>query len=387
MSEVKEILKEVKLVKTVNMLTVLQVLYHQRVASRAYLMEATKLSLATITRIINQLINEQIIVEEKSEVASGGRRPMLVRLNYEQLFVAGVQVAREQIALAFYDLQGSLRIKKILSLESFEPEKVVAEVRATFFVLLESTQLEHQKILGVGLAVSGIVNQEKGILEQSLELNWVGIPIVKMFEEALGLKVWVENNLNVAAIGELFSNNLQSSSNLLYLKIFPNIGAGVLLSGKLPSSKGMAGEIGYLQLFQNNWTGLDEKCFLVNESSLLELPIDDLQMRQWLFDSNQELLTLNFFGDLYVKMFFEETLEILTKTIALLTLMLNLDMVIISGVKDDLREQFIKIIKREVLKNIAALENDKKVEIQLAQSNEEAELLGASMMVIEKLFR
>ena len=117
---------------------------------------------------------------------------MIFRLNNDKLYVAGVQILRDRVALAISDIRGRLVIRKIFQQYSLEPDSLINEIANEFEMMLASSQVDKEYILGVGLAISGIVDSENGVLLRSVNLGWHEVRVAELVEKALGLQVFVE---------------------------------------------------------------------------------------------------------------------------------------------------------------------------------------------------
>ena len=109
-------LSSTSLIRSYNVVSVLQALYREGACSRTRLAKLTKMSPATITRIVGELLAQGIITEHGVGESIGGRKPILLELNYEKLFIVGIQIRRDQIALGLADLKGKLMRKTSYSL-------------------------------------------------------------------------------------------------------------------------------------------------------------------------------------------------------------------------------------------------------------------------------
>ena len=242
-------LSSTRLIRSFNAISVLQTLYKEESATRARLTEVTKMSPATITRIITELTEQGVIAEERIGESNGGRRPVIFRLNNDKLYVAGVQILRDRVALAISDIRGRLVIRKIFQQYSLEPDSLINEIANEFEMMLASSQVDKEYILGVGLAISGIVDSENGVLLRSVNLGWHEVRVAELVEKALGLQVFVENDANAAALAEIWLGAAKDVSSMMYLKTASGVGAGIIYERRLlTGARGMAGEIGHIPL-------------------------------------------------------------------------------------------------------------------------------------------
>ncbi len=73
------------------------------------------MSPATVSRIISELVDQQIIIEKGTGKSSAGRKPTILQLNYEKIYIAGACISRDQVGLAIADLKGKCSLRDISS--------------------------------------------------------------------------------------------------------------------------------------------------------------------------------------------------------------------------------------------------------------------------------
>lgn len=114
--------------------------------------------------------------------------------------------------------------------------------------LLEKSDLSKDRIIGVGVGIPGFV-EDRDFIAKAPNLGWENVYIKDDLEELLGLPVFVLNDANAAALGEMWQGAGRDCRNLLCLTLGTGIGAGVIIDGQLHTGlKGLAGEIGHLQV-------------------------------------------------------------------------------------------------------------------------------------------
>lgn len=384
----RRVLSSTRLIRSFNAISVLQTLYKEGSISRTRLTEVTQMSPATITRIIAELAEQGIIIEERIGESNGGRRPVIFRLNYDQLFVAGVQILRDRVALAVSDIKGRLIVKKNFQQYSLEPEALFAELAIEFEALLNSSHINKEHILGVGLAISGIVDSEKGVLLRSVNLGWRQVKAAEMLEKALGLQVFVENDANAAALAEIWFGGAKDVSNMFYIKTATGVGAGIIYGRNLLNgTQGMAGEIGHIPLIQG---GRQCRC---GQYGCLEtyLYLPDVTRRyeqetRKQLENSQQLFIKAFQGDVFAETLLDEAAKALATTISFAEVLLDLEMIVIGGAWGSLGEPFLGQIIERSQQIFERSGLTKTVIIKGSELGEDSDLLGAIGLVINEWF-
>ncbi|HBE79653.1 MAG TPA: hypothetical protein DDW65_18030 [Firmicutes bacterium] len=381
-------LNSTRLIRSFNAISVLQILYREGSASRARLTEITEMSPATITRIMAELIEQKVIIEERVGESNGGRRPIIFRLNYEQLFVAGVQILRDRIALAISDIKGKMIIKKAFQPYSLEPVDLFAELAGEFELLLKSSGIDREHIFGVGLAISGIVDSENGILVRSVNLGWRNVKVAELLENIIRIPVYVENDANTAALAEIWFGCAKDVSNVMFIKTDTGVGAGIIYKRELlTGSRGMAGEIGHLPL-----TSGGPPCRCGQHGCLETYLYLPYVMRRYAeetgeqLEDNRQLFTEALKGRPIAKMIMQEAIEALSVSISFAEALLDLELVVIGGIWGELGDQFLKKIEEKFQGVLERGGLNKTVIIKGSKLGEDADLLGAVGLVINEWF-
>lgn len=380
-------LSSTRLIRSFNAVSVLQTLYREGSVTRARLTEVTHMSPATITRIIAELTEQGVIVEDRIGESNGGRKPVIFRLNEGQLYVAGIQILRDRVALVLCDIKGRPVTKKVFRQYSLEPDALSAELGRELDALLGSCRIDRAHVLGVGLAISGIVDHDNGILLKSVNLGWREINVGQLFEKALGLQVFVENDANAAALAEMWFGGARDCSSLMYLKTDTGVGAGIIYNRSLLTGvKGMAGEIGHVPLMPK---GRACRC---GQTGCLEtyLYLPDVLRRYEQETGSAPNDEKDFFGrlasnDPAARMLFDEAVEAMAGTVSFAELLLDLEAVFIGGAWGQCK-QFIEAVSARLRQVIERDGLNKTASICGSKLGEDADLLGAVGLVINEWF-
>jgi glucokinase len=103
------------------------------------------------------------------------------------------------------------------------------------------------ELAGVGVGVPGFLDDSRTTVVEAVNLGWRQVPLVSLLERQFGVPVAIENDANVAALGEAWRGAGVGKSNLLCVTVGTGIGGGIVIGGQLYRGRnGMAGEIGHL---------------------------------------------------------------------------------------------------------------------------------------------
>ncbi|GFH37835.1 ROK family transcriptional regulator [Streptomyces pacificus] len=217
--------------------------------TQAEIARSTGLSAATVSNIVRELKEGGTV--EVTPTSAGGRRARSVSLSGDAGIVVGVDFGHTHLRVAIGNLA-----HQVLAEES-EPLDVDASSaqgfdRAELLVkrLVAATAIDPGKIVGVGLGVPGPIDVETGTLGSTAILpGWSGINPGRELSGRLGVPVYVDNDANLGALGELVWGSGRGVSDLAYIKVASGVGAGLVIRGRIYRGPGgTAGEIGHITL-------------------------------------------------------------------------------------------------------------------------------------------
>ncbi|MER6115228.1 ROK family transcriptional regulator [Streptomyces sp. A0642] len=217
--------------------------------TQAEIARSTGLSAATVSNIVRELKEGGTV--EVTPTSAGGRRARSVSLSGDAGIVIGVDFGHTHLRVAVGNLA-----HQVLAEES-EPLDVDASSaegfgRAEQLVnrLIETTGISPGKVIGVGLGVPGPIDVESGTLgSTSILPGWTGINPSEELAGRLGVPVYVDNDANLGALGELVWGSGRGVRDLAYIKVASGVGAGLVIDGHIYRGPGgTAGEIGHITL-------------------------------------------------------------------------------------------------------------------------------------------
>ncbi|MEU2432411.1 ROK family transcriptional regulator [Streptomyces sp. NPDC007861] len=217
--------------------------------TQAEIARSTGLSAATVSNIVRELKDGGTV--DVTPTSAGGRRARSVSLSGDAGIVIGVDFGHTHLRVAIGNLA-----HQVLAEES-EPLDVDASAaegfgRAEQLVkrLIETTGIGQDKVIGVGLGVPGPIDLESGTLGSTAILpGWSGINPADELSRRLGVPVYVDNDANLGALGELVWGSGRGVRDLAYIKVAGGVGAGLVIQGQIYRGPGgTAGEIGHITL-------------------------------------------------------------------------------------------------------------------------------------------
>jgi glucokinase-like ROK family protein len=233
--------------KSLNKSTILNIIRLYGPISRAEIAKMTKLTPPTVTNIVNELLKDQLIIESDLGESTGGRKPIMLKINSTRFYVIGIYARAKKLDAAVANLDGevvyeySRRLQERLDVNAFlESLKEIAQEA------LAAAKRDEKRVLGIGVGMHGLVDPYRGESIYAPHLNLRQVPIKKFLEEELDLLVEVENDVRALALAESWFGQGRDLANFISVNIGSGIGAGIILDHELyHGASYAAGEIGH----------------------------------------------------------------------------------------------------------------------------------------------
>ena len=166
--------------------------------------------------------------------------------------IIGIDIGGTKIALALETMEGeSIASRRLPTFIELGPARVIENIIEAVREMLYETQT---KPLAIGIGCPAPLDIENGIVHSPANMpDWDGIPLVKLIGESFGVKTVLDNDANVAALGELRYGAGRGFQNILYVTISTGIGGAIINEGKIIQGlAGGAGEIGHTIVVAND---------------------------------------------------------------------------------------------------------------------------------------
>lgn len=249
----------INLVKVNNLQAILLSFLHNEKISRVELARQTSLSTTTITNLTSELLNDGIIEEEEIDRGSlqqnrVGRPRTMLKLVPEARYAVGIHIGIGIYRVAVTDLRANFIHNAIANFELETPAETVINAMADLVQrTITDSGVDRNRILGIGVGASGLVDYETGVNVLSVRLGWHDVPIAALLEGRLDLPVCVDNNVRCMALGEAYFGAGKDASVLAFVYGRIGVGAGFVVNGQVFRGSGAgAGEIGHTMMVSNN---------------------------------------------------------------------------------------------------------------------------------------
>jgi predicted NBD/HSP70 family sugar kinase len=217
------------------------------VIDRTSLSKVTGMSLPAISKIVRNLIDREIVEEIGTSTSSGGRKPILLRFNSYYRFAIGIKIGLGYAYVIVTDFAGNVILRFVENFDSSaNPQNTLMRLLEKSKERIKSSGIEIKKIIGIGVAISGSVDQEKGTLIFSSILGWENVEISKIFNKVMKVPVVVLNDAKSFTLAQVWKGAKKEYKNFLVVTIGTGIGLGIVTGRKLYVGNGNAGEFGHI---------------------------------------------------------------------------------------------------------------------------------------------
>ena len=256
-----------KLIKIHNRGLVLKKILQNCMISRKEIAEETGLTQAAITKIVNILMDQGLVVEKAIEVEyrSTGRQPIGLCLNTAFYRIASVEIGRSGITAALLDLSGNVlnRMIEDATASGLDYSTLPVKIPEMLSVLFAESRVTDNQILGIGISAPGPINKRAdkkeraetgGLIEKKHEppFDWRDLPVIESIENKFSIPVFADNSGNISALAEGWFGQGKELLNFVQYTVGLGIGAGVILDGYLyRGDDDVVSEIGHVTVDLN----------------------------------------------------------------------------------------------------------------------------------------
>lgn len=229
-----------ELIRDINTKLVLETIINNTAISRASIAKYLGLTKATISAIVQELINKKLVIEIGSDDTNLGRKPILLSINKKAGYVLCIDIGVDTISALRSDLIG-----EDCSLKQIKTPKNVSNIISVLIDLIESMKLPKNTpydLVGITLGIHGVVANNQ--VSFAPYYNLAGINLAESLEQHFNAPVFLENEANLSVIGE---NTFQYDyENIANISVHSGIGLGIIINRQLYTGyNGRAGEFGH----------------------------------------------------------------------------------------------------------------------------------------------
>lgn len=224
-------------------------LYRMGELSKPEICRLTNMTTPTISRIIDELIEEGWVVDQGQGASIGGKRPHIFSLNPDAAYIMGVDIGRELLKIAIFNLRkeviGTIQVYPSV-LETQDNDTILRDLKIKIEKSLIDLKIPRSKIKVAGFALPGLLDSDGNSFTY---LTFEHTNIRDILQNILNIPVFIDNDSTIMAMAEHAFGAAQGAAHALCVNINECIGLGMILNGRpYTGFKGMAGEFGHIRI-------------------------------------------------------------------------------------------------------------------------------------------
>lgn len=243
---------DLKLVKSINDRLVLSLIRVNKILSSSDLVKITGMRPSTIFNILKDMSAQSLVINlgKGESTEKGGKRPYLWSLNSEAAYALGVDVEVGELTAVILNFCAEIVAKKIYRIDKFETlDELVSHINVIVNDILTESQIDRSKVVGLGVAVAGIVDINTELVVMTDVFQEMNVPMLAALRKHYSFPVIVENNANASAVGDKWIGVARQSRNSITVlmefdKNVHGLGMGIIVNEELyRGSSFCAGEL------------------------------------------------------------------------------------------------------------------------------------------------
>lgn len=350
--------------RAINRSAILETIRRDGPMSQSAIAERLDVSLPTVMRIVDRLKDEGFVRPLNDKEWSGGRRRSLLEFNAESYLVLGIDLGGTKMYGALSDLGGTVLDEVNIGKHGTSGEDSYDRLVTLIDTLLASPKAHGRKVRGIGVGVPGITLHQQGIVKWAYTLQWKDFPLKARLSDRYELPITIDNDVNLAALGELWFGAGQNAQNMILIAIGTGIGAGIIIDGALyRGSTEASGEIGSMvpgreflgKDFRDfgalesvaSGTGIAARAREVLKAQGARIDLDGITAEE-VFEAARQ-------GQAWTSGVIDETVDFLAMVIANLTVTFDPEVIILGGGVSRSADMLIEPISRRINGAVPAL--------------------------------
>ena len=229
---------------------IIKQLYLYKALSCAELSDLFNRSIPVISKAINELVTEGMVIEQGHAPSSGGRRPQTYSLKPDALYILAIAMDQLSTRIQLFDLLNQPVAKQLnIGLELLNNPCALSILAGHINNYIAATGFPTDKIAGMGIGMPGFVNVNQGINYTYLESG--DQTLTEYLTQSTGIPAYIDNDSRLIALAELKFGDTESQDSIMVINIGWGIGLGMIVGGEIfRGHNGFAGEFSHIPILE-----------------------------------------------------------------------------------------------------------------------------------------
>jgi predicted NBD/HSP70 family sugar kinase len=239
-----------KVMRAMNIKLVLDTIRREEPIAQVDLVDKTKLSVGTIVSIVRDLKDKDLLHEVGPGESKVGRKPVMLQINRQALYVVGAMVEPQELVLAILDIgSGIVNREKIQFGERIDEDSFVTLLKSAYRGLMKSTRIAIRRIVGLGLSLPVSAGPDGHFLMPTAKSP--GPSLKDRLEKELKLPVFTETTVRAITLGELRWGKGKGFADFILIDADVELNLAVVMRGEIIQSDGSrTGDLGGLRVLE-----------------------------------------------------------------------------------------------------------------------------------------
>ncbi|GIO23136.1 ROK family glucokinase [Oceanobacillus sp. J11TS1] len=312
--------------------------------------------------------------------------------------LVGVDIGGTTVKIGFIAEDGKIQEKWEIPTDlTNEGENIISDIWKSIDSKLKMSSMANPSIKGIGVGAPGFVDAHAGIITEAVNIGWKDLHLAEELEKLAGVPVYVENDANIAVLGENWIGAGNQSENLIAITLGTGVGGGIIANGSILNGvNGMAGEIGHIEAIENGHPCNCGKkgCLetIASATGIVRQAMEKIHTQPEsllakLFQKEGRISAKNVFdlakqGDQASGEIVDYTADVLGKAIANMSVIINPSNILIGGgvsnAGDQLIDAIVKAFRKHALPKVSEV-----CTIKTCQLGNDAGIIGGAYLVYE----
>lgn len=359
-------------VRNTNKNRIIKYLYKSGGASKQDIITALGLSAPTVSLIMKDLSDKGLVKKAGTLESSGGRKPAVNSLVYDAKLSAGIEITNNHLHFVVIDLGENILYSQKMRLVFHNDADYYQTVAQHLETFLDESGVDRDKLLGVGIAVPGVVKEKNNILEYSPTLKVTNLPL-SILEKYITYPIMVDNEAKLAGFTEIW--NIDNVEDAVYLSVNKGVGGAIIIGNKLfYGADGHSGEFGHMTIVKN---GLMCSC---GKEGCLEAYCSTKVLTEPNFDDIDDFFSALEMGNQYCMKTWQTYLDYLATGVNNIYTIFNSSVIIGGEISRHLKNY--SDLLRQKLVSISTFETSADY-LHLSEFGDNASAVGAALLLVD----
>ncbi len=271
-----------------NQRTILDIVRRSTQTTRSAITDQVNLTQQSVHRLVDQLIDQNLLVLSAAPRKGPGKPSPLIGLNPAGAYGLGILANTDSIVLCITDLSCRTMLERRLTLDMSERRAALSLIRHELALLLKDVDLTISDLSGLGFTMPGFfVGSNRAFNAPEPLEDWSLIDLRPELTSTFGLETQVENSATAGAVGEALDGIGKKFLNFAYLGFDYGFGGGLVLNGSpFTGSHGNAGEFSAIYTTREEALSRPALQYLINDLRAHGVTVDGVEELRTTFDPN-----------------------------------------------------------------------------------------------------